>query len=98
MKSNYPVVSFFDKNIDSLSDWAQEVTRIRADDVTAWRELPLQYVTGRRTERIPSANNDVVAGDREGDIVYAANASHVYILVDKSGTLTWARIALDTTW
>ena len=41
---------------------------------------------------------DVVATDVQGDVVYATDASYVYVLVSKTGTLTWARIPLETTW
>jgi hypothetical protein len=94
MRQLYPLITSFTNALD----WMREVARIRSEDIVEWQSLPQQYVTGRRTTRVPTANNDVISGDAEGDIVYAANASHMYILVDKSGTLTWARISLDTTW
>ena len=62
------------------------------------RTLKNRFVAGRlRTDRTaPSAYTDVVGGDELGDIV--RTGAYEYLLVNDSGTLKWARHALDVAW
>lgn len=68
------------------------------DDAQVHSTLKGRFVQGRlRTDRAtPSANSNVVGDDRLGDIV--RTAAYEYIVVDDSGTLKWARQALDVSW
>lgn len=61
--------------------------------------LKRTFVLGRfRTDRTtaPSSNSDVNSTDLEGDII--RTSTYQYTLVNDSGTLKWARSALDVTW
>lgn len=70
-----------------------------ADVEREFDRLPTKYVKGRnRTgERtVPAAFDDVEAPDREGDVILADD--YFYFLVNDSGTLKWARFAVDVAW
>ena len=77
------------KRVDSLEDKEKRRTR----------ELRSNFVQGRyRTDRtaVPSSNSDVNTTDKLGDII--RTTTYEYILVNDSGTLKWARHAIDITW
>lgn len=98
MKTQWPVLSSR-PNEKELLDFLREVTRLRQiEDLPDFTNLNSQFVSGRSTSRIPSGASDVQQGDTLGDVVYALDGSFMYILVDVSGTPTWGRIAIDTTW
>ncbi len=62
------------------------------------RTLRGKFVSGRlRIDRTaPSSHSDVVGGDELGDIM--RSGTYEYLLVNDSGTLKWARHAIDVTW
>lgn len=84
--------------VADVKQWAESVSRLRAEDIAEIQGLKTLYVGGRlRTDRaVPTGNGDVVDTDRLGDIV--RSAAYEYIIVDDSGTLKWARHALDVSW
>lgn len=70
------------------------MTRLRnTEDISEFDNLKNVFISGRKVEKVPSASNDVVATDREGDFNY--DASYIYILIDNSG-LTWRRATLGS--
>lgn len=59
------------------------------------------FVRGRLVSpnRVPTAHDDVTAEDLLYDRAFKSDGSEMYILVDKSGTLTWAQLTFtSTTW
>ncbi len=95
MRTLYPLVERKEDVLPAL----QEIIRLRqVEDISDFINLPQQFVSGRTTEREPSTPTDVLSSDNEGDIVINADATYQYQLVDVSGTLKWARTALDTSW
>lgn len=98
MKSQYPILPS-KASPEIILDWLREVVRLRqTEDLPDFTNLPTIYLQGRSTTRIPSSNSDVLVTDVEGDVVYALNGTFRYTLVDASGTLKWAREALDVAW
>lgn len=84
--------------IGAIANWILGVGKQRTDDVTEIAQLKNKYLTGRvRTDRTyPAGHADVNATDKEGDIV--RSTTHEVVLINASGTLTWAQSALDITW
>lgn len=95
MRNTYPLLlSGSEKDIkDVLSD----IIRLRqTEDLPDFNNLVNVFVSGRSVNRIPSAPNDVLATDSQGDISY--DDDYQYTLVMVSGSLLWDRRALDTGW
>ncbi len=94
--SQYPSLITEDNVIETL----QEMVRLREDeDISDFTNLPNRFVSGRGlflTRAAPSSPTDVLSTDVEGDIVN--DATYEYKLLTISGTLTWIRTLLDTTW
>ena len=87
------------ESIKEQSQYAYDETqRLRRRMDTQEKTLPGQYLKGRiRTDRAtPSASTDVQTPDQLGDIV--RTGAYEYIVVNDSGTLKWARIALNVAW
>ena len=94
-RSAYPLVN----TAEDLVDFAQEITRLREiEDVPDFTNLTQIFVSGRTTTRIPSTPTDVLETDNQGDIVTDGANGFEYKLVDVSGTLTWDRRTLNTSW
>ncbi len=86
-------------NVAQVVSGLQSTTR-RLEEEALRRDADLKnkVVIGRyRTDRTaPISSNDVQTPDKEGDIV--RDGGYEYIVVNDSGTLKWARIALDVAW
>lgn len=105
-QTNWPVIRSYDKRdsmeilqerVQELSEFAQEITRLREiEDVPDFTGLPNKYVRGRVIARVPTSATDVQANEAEYDRAY--DDSYMYILLTISGSLTWCRIALTTSW
>lgn len=94
-RTAYPLVT----DSSQLVDFAKEITRLRdIEDIPDFTNLTQRFVSGRTTTRIPSTPADVLATDNEGDIVTDGANGFEYKLVDVSGTLTWDRRTLNTSW
>lgn len=94
---NYPTPP--PPNMIAIIQWVRDITVLRNEDVSEIRNLNNRLVAGRlRTDRTtPSAHDDVIDGiDKEGDIV--RTGTYEYIIVNDSGTLVWARSAVDAVW
>ncbi len=79
--------------------WIEEVTGISQENQKDYDGLKNTMILGRNrtllnNRAIPSASNDVVATDAEGDVMH--NGSAIYILVDNAGTLEWRSAALSS--
>ncbi len=87
-----------DANIGSILEWLRTIAKLRMEDTREIGNPSGRFVRGRlRTDRAaPSANTNVVGGDKEGDVV--RTATYQYIVVNDAGTLKWARHAIDVTW
>jgi hypothetical protein len=85
-------------NINSVLNFIRGISILRKEDVVADRNLKTRFIAGRlRTDRTtPTSNSDVNATDKEGDVV--RTTTYQYIIVNDSGTLKWARHAIDITW
>jgi len=96
MKSSYPAVS----TPEELFEAYKEVVRLReTEDLPDFLELINQFVSGRSVNRTePSSPTDVIATDREGDIVINTTGTYEYKLVSVSGTLKWDRRSINTSW
>lgn len=81
--------------LDSLK---MEIDRMRRAMEAQPTLFTAKFVLGRfRHDRIaPTSHSDMLASDKEGDIV--RSATHEYIVVNDSGTLKWARSSIDVTW
>lgn len=98
MRNDYPVLSG-QPTLMVLWNFCNRLSLLRGtEDLPDYTNQKNIYVSGRSTTRVPTGHADVLATDRQGDVVYAVDASYVYMLVSKSGTLTWGRIAIDSTW
>ncbi len=79
----------------------QQVLEQRRNDAAVVDNL-LQYKyqgrdrTGLRAN--PSADDDVIAGDVKGDVVYDFSGNYRYELVSNNGTLQWVRVAIVTSF
>lgn len=71
-----------------------QICNIRKDDIVQAKNLDFTFVSGRKVGRIPSASNDVISGDKIGDLNY--DSDYIYILVDNAGTGVWRRAALGS--
>lgn len=91
--NEYPELASF--NINDIVSWIQQVKAIRNDDIEDNDLLGELYVRGRKTNRIPSAPNDVLSTDNIGDI--CTDDNYFYILINYT-TPIWKRIAYDTSW
>ena len=92
-----PYPSFVNPDIDveDIRQHLQEMSRLRDDeDIPNFFNLDARFVSGRRTERIPSSSADVIATDNEGDIVYSVDGNTMYVLVNASGSLAWRSVTL----
>jgi len=52
--------------------------------------------TGANARAVPSSSTNVLSGDAFGDVLY--DSSYLYVCLSVSGTLTWCRIALASSW
>lgn len=82
-------------NLEEIRTWADFVTEQRTNDVTDFDEVQNRFAGMRKVARIPTATNNVLDTDREGDFTF--DNSYMYIATNNGGTLQWNRIAL-TTW
>lgn len=90
--NNYPVCQKAD--VTDLKSCYDYVQRQRVQDVNDRANLPNQFMTGRRVVRVPSASNNVVAGDCVND--FSVTSTYAYFLINNSGTNEWVRIAVST--
>jgi len=98
MKSQYPILPSQPTPQD-VENWIRDVTRLRQlEDLGDYTNLPNIFMRGRLVGKIPSASTNIEAADSLGDFSFAADGSFLYIVVSVSGTLTWARVALTTSW
>lgn len=98
MRTDYPILTM-NPTMKDVEKWLNRISQLRGiEDLPDYTNQKNIYISGRSTTRVPSGHTNVIAGDRVGDMVFATDASYVYYLVDKSGTLVWARVALDTAW
>jgi hypothetical protein len=101
MKSEYPILPSQPTPQD-MEDWIRDVTRLRQlEDLPDFTNLPNVFVAGRRVERTtPTSHSDVLATDSEGDWFYGFDGSdhRIYVLVNDSGTLKWARFNVNVSW
>lgn len=88
----YPVLK--DTTIKGIFDWLKYVVRARSEDVQEFNNLQNIFIAGRKVGKIPSASNDVVAGDKIGD--FNVNATYAYFLIDNAGTAEWRRVAVGS--
>jgi hypothetical protein len=81
-----------------IERFIEAVSMSRREDVVEFNSLNNRLLRGRlRSDRaVPTSSTNVVGGDQEGDIV--RSGTYEYIVVNSSGTLKWARHALDSTW
>lgn len=88
---NYP--SFNLDRPQDVNSLLHFVVKERRNDVLDWINLPQQYLSGRKVNKIPASSADVdPATDRVGDMNYTT--TYLYILVDNSGVAVWRRVAL----
>lgn len=98
MRNDWPILTS-NPTLQDIANYINRCSQLRSvEDLPDYTNQRNIYVSGRSTTRVPSGATDVVAGDRQGDICYALDGSYMYVLVDKSGSLVWSRVALDTTW
>lgn len=95
MRSKYPILR--DYTLDEVIRVLREIIRYRTnEDLIDWNNLRNIYLTGRIVAKVPTGPTDVASTDEVGDISY--DGTYQYTLVDVSGTPTWDRRALDTSW
>lgn len=101
--NEYPSIPvLIPKNITEMGQfiygYLRQITRMRGDDVREISNLKNRLVMGRlRIDRVaPTSNSDIQTPDQLGDIV--RTGTYEYIVVNDSGTLKWARHAIDVTW
>ena len=70
----------------------EQITRTRKDDIAQISNLKNIFVSGRKVGRVPSASNDVIAGDKVGD--FNVTATYAYYLIDNAGAGEWRRVAV----
>lgn len=88
----YPILK--DETPKGIFEWLKYVVRARSDDVQEFNNLENIFVAGRKVGKIPSASNDVVAGDKIGD--FNVSATYAYYLIDNAGTAEWRRVAVGS--
>lgn len=81
----------------------QDVLRTRKDDCNTVQVLENGKLMGRFNpinngvlRAAPSAHNNVIQGDAQGDVI--TDATYIYTLLSVSGTLVWNRQALSIAW
>lgn len=80
------------ENIEGLQKWVLNATRAR--------EVDLQDYNNQKSQNpvfynyIPASSSDLLGTEKAGDM--AADTSHLYIVVNNSGTLEWQRVAIST--
>lgn len=81
-----------------VKEWARQVSIIREDDRRVLNNLENTFLRARlRTDRVaPATYDDVQPPDKEHDIIMASD--YLYFLVNDSGTLKWARVAVSVSW
>jgi hypothetical protein len=91
---------FFIPEIPSFGSESTRNTDLRAL-ARSWESMRIKFlglkdttIRGRLVSRTPSASNDVVATDREGDVAFSA--TYMYVLINNAGTLAWRRVALSS--
>lgn len=98
MKSQYPIVPT-KPTLEDMANFLRAIARFReTEDLPDFTNLNTVFVTGRSVTKIPTSATDVAVTDNIGDVSYALNGTFMYILVNVSGNLRWARVALDTGW
>lgn len=88
----YPILK--DETLKGIFEWLKYVVRARSDDIREFNNLENIFIAGRKVGKIPSASNDVVAGDKIGD--FNVDDTYAYYLIDKSGTAEWRRVAVGS--
>jgi hypothetical protein len=89
MKKTYGEIQ--GNGIETLMNWAKNVSQTRHEDIKDFDKLPELYMRGRKTEKVPSSSTDT-ADCHVGDFNYSID--YYYICVNDSGTLKWRRIPL----
>lgn len=93
MKTAYPQCN----NEKDLLTVVQKMVQLRKqEDIPDWINLSQVYFLGRLTFRIPSAFNNVIAGDRQGDTTN--DGTYLYQLLNIAGVLKWNRTSLNVSW
>ena len=93
--TQYPIIQ--DK--EQIMGFIREITQLRQEeDVPDFTNLNQVFVSGRTTQRVPSAPSNVLSTDSLGDIVTDAANGYEYKLVDNAGTYVWDRRALNIAW
>lgn len=80
--------------LGDVTEWIRQTIEVHDKNLEDWKLLPESYIQGRKVRRVPSASNNVVAGDAEGDFNY--DASYLYLLINNAGTLAWRRVAISS--
>lgn len=87
----YP--SLIKKDLPELVDVIDYIIKERRNDVNDFKNLPDQYISGRKVGKIPTSVT-AAATDRLGDFSY--DSDNLYFVVDNSGTAEWRFIPLRT--
>jgi hypothetical protein len=94
MKTLVSWPSLKNRTLEDLARVVEYITRMRPTDTNAFKDLPNQFIMGRKVGRVPSSSADVITGDKVGDFNY--DISYIYVLVDNAGTGTWRRATLGS--
>lgn len=95
MRSKYP--SLLKETIQDIAKVLREIVRLReSEDIGDFDNLTHTFMRGRKVEKVPASHSDTSTDDTEGDFNFSA--AYLYIAVDDSGTLKWARVALNVAW
>lgn len=86
-KNPFPTIRIVDEAVAAINRIAQ----IRDEDIQDFNGLSSKFIQGRKVKKVPTAYDDVAAGDRLGDFNF--DSGYEYRLIDDSGTLKWARTA-----
>jgi hypothetical protein len=90
MQENYQQVrNNFTHN--DIIKWAIDVTRTREFDR---QDYDNQVENTTTIYDVPSTTTDIKGTEKVGDI--AVNSTHLYTVIDNSGSLEWRRVALST--
>jgi hypothetical protein len=82
MKEIYP-----DPRDVGIEEFNDIVVGSREDDIREFNNLNSRFVAGRKVSKVPANSADVVASDKDGDIIYTPTA--IYVLLNDSGSLVW---------
>lgn len=87
---DYP--RFDPSNPKELIDCVRYIQKNRKDDVNQFNNLKNVFISGRRSDKIPTSSTDVTNLDFVGD--FNVTASFAYFLIDNAGTAVWRRVAV----